>query len=87
MMLCVGGWMQPVTGLVDAVMPLTSHLELAAPGHLPKHVTFSNEIMGVPFPVASVVVHYARTVKRAQRVAELRLMRRRPCPETGASLP
>ncbi len=35
-------------------------------------VTFSREIMGVPFPVASFVVRHARTRERAQRVAELR---------------
>lgn len=40
-------------------------------------VTFSRDIMGVPFPVASFVVRHARTPDRARRAAELRLMRRR----------
>jgi hypothetical protein len=40
-------------------------------------VTFSNDIMGVPFTVASIVIRRARTPERARRAAELRLMRRR----------
>jgi hypothetical protein len=44
-------------------------------------VIFSKDIMGVPFTVASVVVRRARTPARAQRAAELRLMRRRHLPD------
>jgi hypothetical protein len=44
-------------------------------------VTFSKQIMGVPFPVASVVVRHARTPERAERAAQLRLMRRRGLPD------
>jgi hypothetical protein len=44
-------------------------------------VTFSRDILGVPFTVASFVVRRARTVERAQRAAELRLMRRRHLPD------
>jgi hypothetical protein len=40
-------------------------------------VTFSKDVMGVPFTVASIVVRNARTIDRAQRAAQLRLMRRR----------
>jgi hypothetical protein len=40
-------------------------------------VTFLKEILGVPFPVASITVRYARSIERAQRAAELRLLRRR----------
>jgi hypothetical protein len=40
-------------------------------------ITFVKEIFGVPFPVASITVRYARTIERAQRAAELRLRRRR----------
>ena len=44
-------------------------------------VNFSREILGVPFPVASVVVRHARTPERAERAAQLRLMRRRGLPD------
>jgi len=44
-------------------------------------VTFSRQIMGVPFPVASFLVRHARTPERARRAAELRLMRRRHLPD------
>jgi hypothetical protein len=44
-------------------------------------VTFSKKIMGVPFTVASFVVSNARTPERAQKAAELRLMRRRRLPD------
>jgi hypothetical protein len=44
-------------------------------------VKFSRKILGVPFPVASFVVRYARSPERAQRAAELRLMRRRRLPD------
>jgi hypothetical protein len=40
-------------------------------------VTFVKEILGVPFPVASFIVRYARSMERAQRAAELRFVRRR----------
>ena len=40
-------------------------------------VTFSRNIMGVPFQIASMPVLHARTPERARRAAELRLMRRR----------
>ena len=44
-------------------------------------VKFSKKILGVPFPVASFRVRYARSPERAQRAAELRLMRRRHLPD------
>src|SRR5215217_9379095 len=44
-------------------------------------VTFSRQILGVPFPVASFLVRHARTPERAQRAAELRLMRSRGLPD------
>ncbi len=44
-------------------------------------VTFSRQIMGVPFPVASFLVRHARSPERARRAAELRLMRRRHLPD------
>jgi hypothetical protein len=40
-------------------------------------VTFSKDIMGVPFTIASIVICHARTPERAQRAAELKLMRLR----------
>jgi hypothetical protein len=40
-------------------------------------VTFLKDIMGVPFPVASIAVRHARSPDRARQAAELRLMRRR----------
>jgi hypothetical protein len=43
----------------------------------PYRITFLRDLMGVPFPIASVTVHNARTPERARRAAELKLMRRR----------
>lgn len=40
-------------------------------------ITFSKDLMGVSFPVASITVRHARSAARARRAAELRLMRRR----------
>lgn len=56
----------PVVGLWSGVVAMSNYC-----------VTFSRDIMGVPFPVASFVVRHARTPDRARRAAELRLMRRR----------
>lgn len=39
-------------------------------------VTFSRTVLGVPFPVASVMIRYARDAERAVRAAELKLLRR-----------
>jgi hypothetical protein len=44
-------------------------------------VTFLKDIMGVPFPVASIAVRHARSPDRARQAAELRLMRRRQVPD------
>ena len=49
-------------------------------------VTFLKDIMGVPFPVASIAVRHARSPDRARQAAELRLMRRRQV-RTGTSSP
>jgi hypothetical protein len=40
-------------------------------------VTFLKQIFGVPFPVASFTVRHAKSLERAQRAAELRLVRPR----------
>lgn len=40
-------------------------------------VTFSKDLMILPFPIASITVRYARSADRARRTVELRLMRRR----------
>jgi len=38
-------------------------------------VTFAKEVMGLPFPIASMEVRDARDVDRALRAAELRFSR------------
>ena len=49
-------------------------------------VTFLKDIMGVPFPVASIAVRHARSPDRARQAAELRLMAAGRC-RTGTSSP
>ena len=39
-------------------------------------VTFTKEVLGLPFPVTSVEVRHARDPDRARRAAELRFSRR-----------
>ena len=39
-------------------------------------VTFSRVLLGVQFPIASIVVRHARDAERAMRAAELKFQRR-----------